>query len=87
MAERRELAAHAASVHLIREKLLQELANVGPPSRHQRALVLLDKSGELANVRRVGADSQLGQAFLDSQIVEKTTEDGRVGLGKRHGPC
>ena len=51
----------------------------------QRALVFLQKAGELPDVGGIGRDGERRQTLFDLQIVEETVDHAGVGCG-RHKP-
>src|SRR6185312_12320320 len=83
MPDGREFSRHRASVHCIREQLLDEPAYVVFTSIQQRALSAIEKGRELANVSRVGRNRERTQSFFDLQIVDERRDDTGVGL-RRH---
>src|SRR6516162_5323224 len=82
MPKRRELASHAASIHAIREKLLQEFADVAPPRTKKIPLALFQKRSELPNVSVVSRDRKPRQPFLDPKIIEKSGKQTSIGFGR-----
>ncbi len=66
----------------IGEQLLDELAHMVALGIEQRALMLLEESGELPDVGGVGRDREWRQTLLDLQIVEETGKYAGVGFGR-----
>ena len=78
MTQSRKLASHRAAVNRIAEQLLDELAHMVALRIEQRALALLQKTGELPNVRGVGRHGKRRQSLFDLQIVEEPFDHASV---------
>ncbi len=78
MAQGGKLASHRAAVNRIAEQLLDELAHMVALRIEQRALALLQKTGELPNVGGVGRDGKRRQSLFDLQIVEEPFDHASV---------
>ena len=81
MAQRRKLASNGSPVNRIGEQLLDEFAHMIALGIKQRAFLFFQESSELANVGRIGHDSERRQALLDFQIVEESGDYAGVGFG------
>ena len=81
MPQSRKLSAHAAAVHAIGKKLLQEFAHVVSARSEQLSLPFFQELGKLRYIRCVGT-MESAQPFLDLKVVEKSGEQASIGIGR-----
>ena len=82
MPQSRELSPHAASVHAIGKKLLQEFTHVVSPRSQQLPLPFFQELGKLRDIGCVGSNRIARQPFLDVNVVEKSGKQASIGFGR-----
>src|ERR1700686_4658691 len=80
MTQRRKFPSHAAPVHLMGKKLLQEFTHIVAPRREQEPFPLFQELGKLEYVGGIGGNRKPRQSLLDAQVIEKAGEHVRVRL-------